>query len=81
MLDSDKSHILRLERYGSPNEANTFLVEKMLESGNAGLFSEFVAALQHAGKYFMFNTRTHTHRAADSRALLMIHDKAAYFPY
>jgi len=42
--------IRRLERNSGPSEANAFLVEKMLESDNSGWFSEFISALQSAGK-------------------------------
>ena len=55
VLLGDTSHVIRLERNSGPTEANMFLVQKMLESGNAGWFSEFVSALQSAGKYFVFN--------------------------
>jgi len=82
LLASDKSDILRQERLSGPSEANKLFVKKMLESDNAGWFSEFVSALQNAGKYFVFNKQTHTEQLISraSVALLMIHDKAAYFP-
>jgi len=60
--------VLRMERQ-SPSDANTFLVDKMLENKEAGWFSEFVSALKSAGKCFMFVFDTHIHATADELRL------------
>jgi len=50
VLLDHREHILRLERNNGRCEANMVLANKMLESDNTGWFTEFISALQSAGK-------------------------------
>jgi len=62
MYDLDHmQHIVRLEHSSGPSIANTFFVDKMLESDTGGWFSEFVSALKSAGKRIACFFHTHAH--------------------
>ena len=54
ILLDHREQIVRLERVNGRSEANMFLAKKMLESDNTGWFTEFISALQSAGKCSVF---------------------------